>query len=122
MNVLIAIFSVLIISNSASAIDCKNPQTTYEMHICAMERFEDEKVRLETSRQRLNQCLDIAGKEKLAEAQKKWEKFRKADCILEGHAAAGGSLEKILVMNCFGAITKSRANVLMERALYCEQL
>jgi uncharacterized protein YecT (DUF1311 family) len=97
--------------------DCSNQQTQMDMTACAGLEFEkadaalndvwdDAKTNAENS--------DETGAESkaLLTAQRSWLAFRDSQCVMEGLAAAGGSMQPMLVALCNAQMTTDRVKQL----------
>jgi uncharacterized protein YecT (DUF1311 family) len=99
--------------------DCTSPQTQADMNTCADVDFakadgelnglwEDAKTNSENA--------DDTGAQAnaLLTAQRSWLAFRDSQCELEGLAAAGGSIQSMLVANCKTRMTTERVKQLQD--------
>jgi uncharacterized protein YecT (DUF1311 family) len=106
-------------SHAEDAPDCANPQTQGDMNICADQDFQksDDGLNLVWDDAKTNAENDDDTGEKskaLLTAQRNWLSFRDSQCEFEGLAAAGGSMQPLLISSCKSKMTDERVKQLRE--------
>lgn len=110
-------------SQSQPKNNCKNPQTQFEMNICAQLDYEAADKALNAQYQITRQTMkkwdadaaDLKGAEDaLVKAQRAWVAYRDAQCISVGFQARGGSMEPMLISGCQADLTRKRTAELKE--------
>jgi uncharacterized protein YecT (DUF1311 family) len=100
--------------------DCANAQNQTQMTICAVRDFVQADAALNAQWKRtaaLMQKKDATLKLRdgrsgyyavLLAAQQAWIKYRDANCVSDGYAARGGTMEPMLVAACKAGLTRQR--------------
>jgi len=113
MKTLMVIMVLLIASNYAKTPDFKkcydNAMSTHEQLMCADKELKYWDTMLNKEYKKLYKSLPKEEKPRLKDAQRKWIKFRDAECIFAGYPMRGGSAEGILRLGCKVRLTKIRA-------------
>lgn len=97
--------------------NCKNPMTQTDMNICAgsQARAADRDMAREYNRATIRmRRMGKAYADALLTSQRAWLKFRDAECVVEGYAARGGSMESMLRSSCFEDVTQARTKQLRD--------
>ncbi len=102
----------------AQAANCSDPQTTWEMKICAQAAYEAADGDLNSDYKMARNYMraldknlpaNLKGAEKaLLKAQRIWIKYRDAACLSKGFTVRGGTLEGLLVTSCLERMTRER--------------
>ncbi|MDY6897908.1 MAG: lysozyme inhibitor LprI family protein [Cyanobacteriota bacterium] len=92
----------------AQRVNCKSPQTTYEMKVCAGISYEAADKKLNQVYRQLKPRLGRSQQNKLVDAQLTWIQFRDKTCAFSGAFAEGGTLEPVLKINCLADVTERR--------------
>jgi uncharacterized protein YecT (DUF1311 family) len=99
--------------------DCTSPQTQTDMNTCADQDFAkaDEELNSVWEDAKTNSENDDETGEQskaLQDAQRNWLAYRDSECIVEGLAAAGGSMQPMLISSCKAQMTNDRVKQLHE--------
>ena len=121
-------FNVLIAAAVAAAqphVDCNNALTTADTLYCADRDRRVAEVRLNRAYQAANAVMvsmdvdrnktydkRVSYHDALLASQRVWLKFRETECVAEGYAARGGSMEPQLVAACLVEFTEARTKQL----------
>jgi uncharacterized protein YecT (DUF1311 family) len=109
---------------AAAPVDCVNALTQRDMNWCAAEDFRAADAALNAQWAITAAAMKRADKDgtaadgrigyhaALLAAQRAWLAFRDAQCVSEGYAARGGSMEPMLVANCKAELTRERTQQL----------
>ncbi len=111
-------------------LNCANPITQADMNQCTAREFQradDEMNRVWAEARAAMQRSDRETAEyrdpsdtrpgyyaALLESQRAWLRYRDAQCLIEGYAARGGSMEPMLVSGCQRALTVARTQALRD--------
>lgn len=87
---------------------CDDPQTQYEMNVCAKNRFVSADALLNRVYKQLASKLEGDLLVKLKAAEASWLKYRDDNCDYEGSIFAGGSIRPTIYYSCLERATKSR--------------
>jgi uncharacterized protein YecT (DUF1311 family) len=123
-------FSVLIAVAAAAAqphVDCNNALTTADTLYCAGRDRRIAEARLNRAYQAANAVMvsmdvdrnktydkRVGYHDALVTSQRAWLKFRETECVAEGYAARGGSMEAQLVAACLIELTEARTKQLQD--------
>jgi uncharacterized protein YecT (DUF1311 family) len=123
---------VLLIAASAGvahAADCKDPQSNYEMKMCAEQDWKEADAELNVAfgkalaeaRQSYRSTRTAPGQQNmpdseamLREAQRAWVTFRDANCKYQYQIYWGGSHAGLAYLLCMAATTKARVKELRQ--------
>ncbi|MBV6625038.1 MAG: DUF1311 domain-containing protein [Rivularia sp. (in: Bacteria)] len=92
----------------AQNVNCNNPVTTFEMRVCAGQRYEKADKKLNQVYRQLKPRLGKSQQKKLVDAQLAWIQFRDKTCAFSGAFAEGGTLETVLEVSCLADVTETR--------------
>ena len=90
--------------------ECESPQTQTDMNICAGIAFDRADEELNRIYQNVIPQLDVAQRDRLAEAQLAWIDFRDGDCTFAGSMYEGGSIQPLIVATCKETRTRQRTD------------
>jgi uncharacterized protein YecT (DUF1311 family) len=106
---------------SAASLDCKDPVTDAEISECAAQDWQkaDDTLNAVYSKALAKAAKDdadlaetsaeLVGEVKaLKHAQRAWIAYRDAECDLQGFGARGGTLEPVMVTNCWASMSRAR--------------
>jgi uncharacterized protein YecT (DUF1311 family) len=119
----LVVSALTMIALSAHAQDdvCRQDGTGRDAAICATQAWKQADVKLnEAYRQTLGMLADTQYapiKAALINAQRAWIKFRDADCDVQQHIYAGGSMDGAIVAACLRDLTERRTKELQEISL-----
>lgn len=88
--------------------NCKSPQTTVDMNICASQEFKAADTKLNQLYQQLLPKLNSKQKQRLTAAQRTWVKFRDETCDYEAGKFEGGTLAAPTYGYCKARVTQQR--------------
>ena len=129
------LMSVLCIASSTiayaaeSKLDCKDPQSNYEMKMCAARELKQAEGELKVAFKRALKAAEeqyatgrsTPGLENmpnmpraLRKAQRAWEVFRDANCSYQDLVYYGGTMAPLAVTSCLRDMTKTRVKELNE--------
>ncbi|NJR21227.1 MAG: DUF1311 domain-containing protein [Richelia sp. CSU_2_1] len=92
----------------AQAPNCKSPQTTVDMNLCATQEFQAADRKLNQVYQQLKSLLNSKQQQRLTAAQRTWIKFRDESCSYEAGRFEGGTLAGSTYGYCRARITQER--------------
>ncbi|MGL5065801.1 MAG: lysozyme inhibitor LprI family protein [Microcoleus sp.] len=92
----------------AQAPNCKSPQTTVDMNLCATQEFQAADKKLNQVYQKLKPMLNSKQQQRLTAAQRTWVKFRDESCDYESGRFEGGTLAGSTYGYCRARITQER--------------
>ena len=111
----------------AQVTNCSEPITQMEMNSCASADHQREDTAMtaqwrKTLAYMRKQDRDTAPKtdkrrsygDTLLESQRAWLRYRDTQCVIEGYAARGGSMEPMLIAACKASLTAARRRDLAE--------
>jgi uncharacterized protein YecT (DUF1311 family) len=101
-------------------VNCKNPETTYEMNVCAGRDFTAADTALNALYRQLYSRYDAANRKLLQAAQRSWIKFRDDECGYETALTIGGTIHSTMVTNCDTELTLERIKRLKAQAACAE--
>jgi uncharacterized protein YecT (DUF1311 family) len=101
-------------------LNCTNPDTTYEMNMCAGRDFTAADGTLNALYKQLMAKYDAGNKQLLLAAQRSWLKFRDDECDYETALTIGGTIHSTMVTNCDTELTLERIKRLKAQAA-CEE-
>ncbi len=101
-------------------LNCKSPDTTYEMNMCAGRDFTATDGAMNALYKQLMAKYDAGNKKLLLAAQRSWLKFRDDECDYETALTVGGTIHSTMVTNCDTALTLERIKRLKAQAA-CEE-
>lgn len=88
--------------------NCKSPQTTVDMNLCATQEFQAADKKLNQVYQELKPLLNSKQQQRLTAAQRTWVKFRDESCSYEAGRFEGGTLAAPTYGYCRARITQER--------------
>ncbi|MBW4440647.1 MAG: lysozyme inhibitor LprI family protein [Plectolyngbya sp. WJT66-NPBG17] len=90
-------------------VDCKNPQTQFQMNFCAAETAKTANRQLNRTYQKAIAKFKGTPQEKqLVDAQLVWIKFRDADCAFSRDRFQGGSMAPMVYSGCIARMSQQR--------------
>jgi uncharacterized protein YecT (DUF1311 family) len=98
----------------AQRINCKNPQTTTEMNVCADRDYQAADQKLNQVYRQLQAKLSGKQKQRMTNAQLAWIKFRDTNCNYEKGQFEGGTMAGPIVTSCLARMTEQRTQELEE--------
>ncbi|MBY4896320.1 lysozyme inhibitor LprI family protein [Cupriavidus sp. AU9028] len=87
---------------------------TLDMRVCLDRRFKDADRQLNARYQQLMASRDDAGRAQLQREQRRWIRDKESKCPKAGEAFAGGTLESVVIADCFVTMTEQRLRRLLE--------
>jgi uncharacterized protein YecT (DUF1311 family) len=92
------------------------------MNVCAADGYKKADAELNAAYGKITHRLKggSSATQLLTKAQKAWVAFRDAECQFAGSAAAGGSIQPMIVSGCLEALTRKRTEALTAY-LKCEE-
>jgi uncharacterized protein YecT (DUF1311 family) len=109
-----------IVVAAGEKLNCTNPDTTYEINMCAGRDFTAADGALNTLYKQLMAKYDTGNKKLLLAAQRSWLKFRDDECDYETALTIGGTIHSTMVTNCDTELTLERIKRLKAQAT-CEE-
>ena len=106
---------------TAPQVSCRDPQTQYEMNVCADRAYKAADAELNKVYNRLVSKLDEAARTKLKVVEVTWLKYRDANCDYEAALYEGGSIKPAIYSSCMERMTKARTAELREQIKEREQ-
>ncbi|MBE9185810.1 DUF1311 domain-containing protein [Microcoleus sp. LEGE 07076] len=88
--------------------NCKSPQTTLDMNMCASQEFKAADTKLNQVYQQLRAKLSSKKKQRLTVAQRTWIEFRDKTCDYEAGKFEGGTLAASTYVYCRARVTQQR--------------
>ncbi len=107
-NRLVQICVAIIAYPSFAIASCEEPDTQFEMNMCAHEEFKQHDEALNLAYQKYRAGLPDSQKKLLKDAQVFWIKFRDASCKFEASAVEGGSMQPMAYSMCLTDYTIMR--------------
>ena len=113
--------------NAASAqkttpqVSCSDPQTQYEMNVCADRKYKAADAELNKVYNRLASMLEEKARAKLKATEVSWLKYRDDNCDYESSLYEGGSMRPAIYSSCMERMTKARTAELREQIEEREQ-
>ena len=98
----------LIVSSSALALNCQNPQTQTDMNQCASIDLDRETKTLNKTYGDFRTKLNSTQNQKFKEVQLAWIKFKDLACKFEAAGIYGGSAYPMVLANCLIKKTRQR--------------
>lgn len=95
-------------------VNCKSPQTTREMNICADRDYQAADKKLNQVYRQLQSRLSKVQKQRMTNAQLAWIKFRDANCDYERGQFEGGTMVGPVGTSCLARMTEQRTKELEE--------
>ncbi|MER3432720.1 MAG: hypothetical protein C4288_04640 [Leptolyngbya sp. ERB_1_1] len=94
-------------------VNCRNPQTQFDMNLCASESARTADRQLNLAYQKaIAKFKGTPQENQLATAQSAWIKFRDADCAFERDRFKGGSIAPMVYAGCVTRLTQQRTKEL----------
>ena|SRR4028118_275642 len=100
--------SISIAPSIAQQANCKNPQTTMDMRMCAGSEAQAADRQLNQVYQQLIGKLGGQQKERLTTAQLAWINFRDRTCAYEQGRFEGGTFAPVANASCLARVTQQR--------------
>lgn len=111
--------SLLLVTGSATAGTCDNPQTQMEMNQCASNALEAETTTINSVYNRYRASLSPAEKLELKNVQLAWIQYKDLACKFEASAVDGGSMQPYVLARCLTDQTQARRKQL-DSLLRCD--
>ena len=92
----------------AVRVSCDDPQTQYEMNVCADRRYKAADAELNRVYDRLASLLEDGARAKLKATEVSWLKYRDDNCDYESSLYEGGSMRPAVYSSCMERMTKER--------------
>jgi uncharacterized protein YecT (DUF1311 family) len=89
-------------------VSCDDPQTQYEINVCAQRQFKAADAELNRAYNQLASKLEGGAREKLKAAELSWLKYRDDNCEYETFLYAGGTMRPAVYSSCLERMTKAR--------------
>lgn len=96
-------------------VSCTDPQTQYEMNVCAERKFKAADAELNRVYNRLASKLDEGARTRLKATEVSWLKYRDDNCDYESSLYEGGSMRPLIYSSCMERMTKARTAELREQ-------
>ena len=93
----------------AVQVSCSDPQTQYEMNVCADRKFKAADAELNRVYNLLASKLEEKARAKLKATEVSWLKYRDDNCDYESSLYEGGSMRPAVYSSCMERMTKARA-------------
>ncbi len=93
---------------TALQVSCTDPQTQYEMNVCADRKFKAADAELNKVYNSLASKLEDAARAKLKAVEVSWLKYRDDNCDYESSLYEGGSMKPLIYSSCMERMTKAR--------------
>ncbi|HXC54571.1 MAG TPA: lysozyme inhibitor LprI family protein [Rhizomicrobium sp.] len=97
-------------------VDCKKPQTTYEIDVCAGRDYKKDYAALAALYGRLYAKYDAANRKALEASQRAWNTYQAAECDYETETTAGGTIHSTMVTMCDATLALERIKRLKAQA------
>ena len=125
-----AVFLLMAVQGDESKVDCKSPDTQYDMNMCAGRRAEGEDAALnrqwvKTKAVMAKRDADEVGVRAdgdpsyvnaLLASQRAWLAFRNAECKIESYSMRHGSAQSLEFSGCIVTLTAERTRRLAQLA------
>ena len=105
----------------AVQVSCSDPQTQYEMNVCADRKYKAADAELNRVYNRLASMLEDKARAKLKATEVSWLKYRDDNCDYESSLYEGGSIRPLIYSSCMERMTKARTAELREQIEEREQ-
>jgi uncharacterized protein YecT (DUF1311 family) len=114
--------ALLLLSSTASALDCDNASDQATMNQCAAQQNAAADKELNALYQQITARLkgDPDRKKLLVGAQRAWVGFRDAECKFSASGVEGGSVYPLIYSNCVTELTRSRVET-FKTYLKCQE-
>ena len=112
--------STTTVTNSALALDCRNPQSQTAMNQCASVELEYETKKINKTYNNYRANLDPTHRQQLKEVQLAWIKFKDLACEFDASGSEGGSVHSMVLANCLTEKTRQR-NKELETLANCQE-
>jgi uncharacterized protein YecT (DUF1311 family) len=93
-------------------VDCKSPQTQYEIGVCTSAQYEQADAELRSLyagiRSKLLSRTSASDGARLENVEKLWLRYRDAECSMVHDSYAGGSDQSAATNDCLERLTKER--------------
>lgn len=89
---------------------CNDQANTISVKKCLDKQYSSSQKKMEKLIRLFKHKLNISEKLNLINAQKSWMIFRDKDCKFSGYHARGGTLEGVLILQCYIDLTDQRIN------------
>ncbi len=114
--ILVLAFVLPVSAWAQDAVDCKDPQDTMTMKLCAGRDFQKADQELNSAWAKYKTDAEDSDKatdkheyvDALLDSQRAWLAYRDAECTWQGFEAHGGSLENEIVATCMAKLTRDR--------------
>ena len=116
----VGVFSLVVSTSVAWALDCRNPQTQTDMNMCAISDLERETNKINKTYNVYRAKLNPAQKQEFKAVQLAWIKFKDLSCKFEASGAEGGSMYAMVLSGCLTVKTIQR-NKELEALASCQE-
>lgn len=90
-------------------VNCRNPQSQYELNFCADQSAKVADRQLNRAYQKVYATLKGTPREsQLVDAQRAWIQFRDTNCAFERDRYKGGSISPLIYSSCVERLSKQR--------------
>ncbi len=100
---------------NAPQVSCSDPQTQYEMNVCADRKFKAADAELNRVYNRLAAKQDEGARAKLKATEASWLRYRDDNCDYEASLYEGGSMKPAIYSSCMERMTRARTAELREQ-------
>lgn len=100
--------------------NCKKPETTLDMHMCADQEVKKKMKELEEINNRLAKKVSIEGKVQLSLAHQSWRSYIKEQCEFEVMGYKTGSIYPVIFLGCYLKLIDYQIK-LMKHQLNCKE-
>lgn len=104
---------------SASALECDNAITQFEMNQCAEETYVQTEYALEKMYHDVRHHTNGEQRQLLETAQQRWQQFRDAECTFRNYAVQQGSIAPMARALCLTDANVERTTAL-KHLLHCQ--
>ena len=109
-----------LVSSSALASDCRNPQTQTDMNQCASANLDKETKKISKTYNDFMTKLNPTEQQQFKAAQLAWIKFKDLTCRFEASGVEGGSAHSMVLAGCLSDRTRQR-NKEIEALANCQE-
>ncbi|MBV9926872.1 MAG: DUF1311 domain-containing protein [Acidobacteria bacterium] len=106
---------------TAPQVSCRDPQSQYEMNVCADRAYKAADAVLNGVYNQLAAKLEEKERAKLKATEVSWLKYRDDNCDYESSLYEGGSMRPLIYSSCMERMTKARTAELREQIKEQEQ-
>ena len=103
-----------------SVKDCKNPDTTFAMNVCAGREYKKNYMAMVALYNQLYAKYDAPNKKLLQASQRAWRGYVDAECAYENNLTVGGTIHSTMLTNCNATFVEPRIKQLKAQA-NCEE-